>query len=47
MVELETAFAIPKSVTLAMPSSVIIILCGLISLCTILFLCAVSKADAT
>ena len=46
MVEFETALAIPKSVTLAIPSSVMMILCGLMSLCIILFLCAVSNADA-
>ena len=46
IVELETALAIPKSVTLAIPSSVIMILCGFTSRCTILFLWAVSKADA-
>ena len=46
IVELDTALAIPKSVTFATPSSVIIILCGFISLWIILFLCAVSNADA-
>ena len=46
IVEFETAFAIPKSVTFATPSSVIIMLCGFISLCTILFLCATSSAEA-
>jgi len=46
IVEFETAFAIPKSVTFATPSSVIIILCGFISLCIILFLWAISRADA-
>ena len=46
IVEFDTAFAIPKSVTFATPSSVIIILCGFMSLCTILFLCATSNADA-
>ena len=46
IVEFDTAFAIPKSVTFAIPSSVIMILCGFISLCTMLFLCATSRAEA-
>ena len=46
IVEFDTAFAIPKSVTFATPSSVIMMLCGFMSLCIMLFLCAISKADA-
>ena len=43
----EATLAIPKSVTLTLPSLDIIIFCGLISLCTILCLCAASSPLAT
>ncbi len=46
IVELVDALAIPKSATLAIPSLVKSILCGFISLWTILFECACLRASA-